>query len=137
MNPEVTDYLYKYVINNNQHIQENEISSYEALNNYDLLITFNNGTKEIFDTFANTSRRVHHIDGTKSDKQLRLDFKRRLQVLMNRKRVNQEELAKYIKSTQPMISRYLTGESIPGAITLKKIADALGCSMDDFYEDKY
>lgn len=137
MNPEVTDYLYKYVINNNQHIQENEISSYEALNNYDLLITFNNGTKEIFDTFANTSRRVRHIDGTKSDKQLRLDFKRRLQVLMNRKRVNQEELAKYIKSTQPMISRYLTGESIPGAITLKKIADALGCSMDDFYEDKY
>lgn len=137
MNSEVTNYLYKYVLNNNPYIHEEDIDSFEALNNHDLLITFKNGNKEIFDTFANTSRRVRHIDGPRSDKQLRLDFKRKLQLMMNRKWVNQEELAKRIKSTQPMISRYLTGESIPGAITLKKIADALGCSTDDFYEDNY
>ena len=53
---------------------------------------------------------------------------------MNRKWVTQEELARRINSTQPMVSRYLTGQSIPSALTLKKIADALDCNVNDFYD---
>lgn len=134
---EVTSFLYKYVMNNNPDIQEEDVSSYVALNSHDLLMEFNNGTKIVFDTFANTSRRITNIDGPVSEKQLRLDFRRRLQILMNRKWVDQTELAKRINSTQPMISRYINGQSIPSAITLKKIADALGVSTDEFYEPKY
>lgn len=134
---EVTSFLYKYVMNNNPDIQEEDVSSYVALNSHDLLMEFNDGTKIVFDTFANTSRRITNIDGPVSEKQLRLDFRRRLQILMNRKWVDQTELAKRINSTQPMISRYINGQSIPSAITLKKIADALGVSTDEFYEPKY
>ena len=135
MTNDITEYLYKYVINNNPFINEEDILSYEALNKHDLLITFRNGNKEIYDTFSNTSRRVNRIDQTQTDDlQMRLNFRRRLQTIMNRKWVTQEELARRINSTQPMVSRYLTGQSIPSALTLKKIADALDCSVNDFYD---
>jgi len=135
MTNDITEYLYKYVINNNPFINEEDILSYEALNKHDLLITFRNGNKEIYDTFSNTSRRVNRIDQTQTDdSQMRLNFRRRLQTIMNRKWVTQEELARRINSTQPMVSRYLTGQSIPSALTLKKIADALDCSVNDFYD---
>ena len=135
MTNDITEYLYKYVINNNPFINEEDILSYEALNKHDLLITFRNGNKEIYDTFSNTSRRVNRIDQTQTDdSQMRLNFRRRLQTIMNRKWVTQEEVARRINSTQPMVSRYLTGQSIPSALTLKKIADALDCSVNDFYD---
>lgn len=133
MTDDMTEFLYKYIINNNPFIKEEDIESYEALNSHDLLITYRNGVQEIYDTFLNTSRRVRHIEQA-DDSQMRLAFRRRLQTLMNRKWVTQDELAKRINSSQQMISRYLTGQSIPSALTIKKIADALNCSVDDFYD---
>lgn len=135
MMDEVTDSLYKYVMNNNPDIQPEDIDEVRALNSHDLLIKFVNGKEEVFDTFANTSRRINHIEELTSEKQLRLDFRRRLQTIMDRRWVNQDELANRIGSSQQMISRYLTGQSIPNAITLKKIADALECTTDEFYEE--
>lgn len=136
MSSEVTEFLYKYVINNNPFLREDSIESYEALNKKDLLINYKNGNKEIFDTYSNISHRVNRINQY-DDTQMRLSFRRKLQSIMNRKWVTQDELATRINSTQQMISRYLTGQSIPSALTIKKIADALECSVDDFYDDYY
>ena len=86
MTNDITEYLYKYVMNNNPFINEEDILSYEALNKHDLLITFRNGNKEIYDTFSNTSRRVNRIDQTQTDdSQMRLNFRRRLQTIMGPK----------------------------------------------------
>ena len=83
MTNDITEYLYKYVMNNNPFINEEDILSYEALNEHDLLITFRNGKQEIYDTFSNTSRRVNRIDQTQTDdSQMRLNFRRRLQTIM-------------------------------------------------------
>lgn len=133
MTNDITDFLYKYVINNNPFIDEEDIVTYKALNQHDLYIKYKNGVEEIYDTFSNISHRVNHVEPN-NDLQMRLSFRRKLQTIMNRKWVTQEELAKRINSSQQMISRYLTGQSIPSAITIKKIADALGCSVDDFYD---
>lgn len=133
---DVTEFLYKYVMNNNPFIHEEDIVSYEALNNKELIITFKNGTKEIFDTFANSSHIVSHIDHN-DDESMRKAFRRKLQSIMNQKWVTQDELARRINSSQPMVSRYLTGQSIPSAITMKKIADALGVAVDELYDDYY
>jgi DNA-binding XRE family transcriptional regulator len=135
MTADITNFLYKYIINNNPFINEEDILSYEALNEHDLLITYKNGKKEIYDTYNNTSRRINHPDSENmNDSQMRLNFRRRLQTIMNRKWVTQDELAKRINSSQQMISRYLTGQSIPSALTIKKIADALDCNVNDFYD---
>lgn len=133
MTNDITDFLYKYVINNNPFINEEDIVTYKALNQHDLYIKYKNGVEEIYDTFSNIGHRVNHVEPN-NDLQMRLSFRRKLQIIMNRKWVTQEELAKRINSSQQMISRYLTGQSIPSAITIKKIADALGCSVDDFYD---
>lgn len=133
MTADIAEFLYKYIITNNPFIDENDILSYEALNEHDLLITYKNGVKEIYDTYNNTSRRVNRIDQT-NDSEMRLNFRRRLQSIMNRKWVTQEELARRINTSQQMISRYLTGQSIPSALTIKKIADALDCNVNDFYD---
>lgn len=135
MTADVTDFLYKYVINNNPFINEEDILSYEALNEHDLLITYRNEKKEIYDTYNNTSRRINQPNSNNmDDSQMRLNFRRRLQTIMNRKWVTQDELAQRINSSQQMISRYLTGQSIPSALTIKKIADALDCNVNDFYD---
>lgn len=135
MRDEVTDFLYRYVINNNPDINEEDIDNYYATNSHELMVIFKDGTRVLFDTYANLSHRLNISDNGKlSEDEMKLQFRRRLQLMMNRKWVNQEELARRIGSSQQMISRYLTGQSIPGAITLKLIADALECSTDDFYE---
>lgn len=134
MPSDITDFLYKYVINNNPFINEQDIESYEALNEHDLLITYKNGIEEIYDTFSNSSRRINNIE-YQDDFKIRLNFKRKLQIIMNRKWVTQEELAKRINSSQQMISRYLTGQSIPNIITIKKIAEALNCDVNYFFDN--
>ena len=135
MRDEVTDFLYRYVINNNPDINEEDIDNYYATSSHELMVIFKDGTRILFDTYANLSHRLNISDNGKlSEDEMKLQFRRRLQIMMNRKWVNQEELARRIGSSQQMISRYLTGQSIPGAITLKLIADALECSTDDFYE---
>lgn len=131
---EETRFLYNYVMNNNPHIHPDDIDCFEALNIHDLQITFKNGITEVYDTFANTCRRVKDIDKPRTDKQIRNDFKRYLQIMMNRKWVDQTELAKRVDTTQPMISRYLSGSDVPGYLMLGKLAKALGCDVDDFYE---
>lgn len=45
--------------------------------------------------------------------------------------LTQTELAEKVGCTQKDISRWEAGQHEPGALTLKKLAQALGCSMDD------
>lgn len=130
---DIADNLLQCVLYNNPNISENSINDIAALNEYDLLVRFNNGDQVLFDTFSNTSRLIYISKNNPSDEQLRSEFKERLYILMRRKFYSEEELAKDIGSTQQMISRYLTGQSTPNAITLKKIANVLDCSMDDFF----
>lgn len=132
---EVTDFLYKYVLNNNPYIHEEDINNFVALNSHDLQITFKNGITEIYDTFANTCKRVSNLeDSNKTDKILKNNFKRTLQIKMSAKWIDQDELARRIGTSQQMVSKYLTGKSVPGYLILHKIANALDCNIDDFYK---
>lgn len=132
---EVTYFLYKYVLNNNPYINEEDINNFVALNSHDLQITFKNGITEIYDTFANTCKRVLNLeDSNKTDKILKNNFKRTLQIKMSAKWIDQDELARRIGTSQQMVSKYLTGKSVPGYLMLHKIANALDCNIDDFYK---
>ena len=133
MTYELTDILLKEVLKNNPGINEFEIEDCMALNEYDLLIVFRNGHRVLFDTYSKTSRRIYHSEFGYSDEQIKKEFKDRLIVMMDRKNINEEKLAKKVGTTQPMISRYISGKSLPNIITAKKIANALGCSLDDFF----
>ena len=44
--------------------------------------------------------------------------------------MTQQQLAEAAGLTQKDVSRYESGKHEPGALTLKRMAQALGCSMD-------
>lgn len=57
-------------------------------------------------------------------------FCERLRILIKSMGITQKELAKKIGCTEVTISRYITGERVPKATIVVKIANVLGVSVD-------
>lgn len=129
----MNDDLYLKVLKHNPDINKEDVKSYLVINDYDLLITYKNNQRELFDTYDNTRRYIPYISEALTTEQMRKEFTIQLSKLMRRKNVTQEELAYGVGTTQSMICKYLKGEALPGFIILKKIADTLHCQVDDLY----
>lgn len=52
------------------------------------------------------------------------------------KDLTQEDLARAVNVKRTTVTMWETGNSFPNAITLKKIAEVLGCSVDDLLKEK-
>lgn len=131
-------YLWQYVMQIDPFVQEEDIQEIQELNEWDLLIVFKNGRKVIYDRATGYFNNVFYSNRNKiTDEQEKKEFARRLRSLMTRRGITQEQLADILNSTQSLISRYATGETIPGAVTLNRIAKILNCSMDDFFYKDY
>ena len=113
-------------------LQEEDVVEARMINEFDVLFVLKDGRRIIFDSDTHYYRSLYPEDYILTDEQHQCEFRRRLRTMMRRKHINQEELAKRLGTTQAVISRYVTGESIPNYITLVKIAEALNCSTDDF-----
>lgn len=133
MDISLDDFLYNYVMNNYPMLREENIKRYIAVNSHDLLIEFNNGEKRLYDTLLNTWRYITYDEGELTDEQELYEFKTLLRKIMQRKFIDQTELARRVGVSQGMISNYMRGYSIPNALMLKKLARALDCSIDDFF----
>ena len=57
-------------------------------------------------------------------------FKKRLQLLLDEKNMNQKELAKKVGVTEVTISRYMNGERKPRIEIVNKLAEVLGTTTD-------
>ena len=55
-----------------------------------------------------------------------------LNQIMKDEKMTQEKLSDEIGINQSMISRYITGQSLPSFLTAVKIAEVLGYQIDDF-----
>lgn len=108
-----------------------DIKILKWLNDYDILIIFKDGEKYIYDTYTDYYRFIKYNSQYLTKRQWRLEFKDRLQQLMDRKNITQMKLAKLTKTSQPMISKYVSGESIPSAYMMSKIIEALQCTIYD------
>lgn len=62
-------------------------------------------------------------------------FAQSLKVLMQEKRLTQQELADKIGISQTMISNYLKGESEPGVGIIIKLAKYFGVGVEFFYPE--
>lgn len=62
-------------------------------------------------------------------------FSNNLRRMMNEDKMTQGDLAKEINVDQSMISRYVSGQSLPSLLTTIKIADALFCSIDELIKE--
>lgn len=52
------------------------------------------------------------------------------------RQITQEELATMVGITQAMVSHYETGRRVPDLETAAKIANALGCKVDDLIKEE-
>lgn len=129
---------WQYVMAISPFIQEDEVESIEELDQWDLLITFHDGRRVMFDRYTGYHRYVFYDNVNQlTEEQEKREFAYRLRSLMGRKGIGQEELAAMIGTSQTMISHYVSGKFMPNAIVLRKIAKALNYSMDDFFYRDY
>lgn len=129
---------WQYVMAINPFIQEEDIDSIEEISEWDLLITFSDGKKVMFDKHTGYHNEVFYGNVSElTEEQEKKEFSYRLRSLMGRRGIGQEELADMIGTSQTMISHYVSGRSIPSVMVLRKIAKILNCSMDDFFYRNY
>lgn len=132
------EYLWQYVLMCEPFATKDDVEEIRELNEWDLLIVFKNGKKIIYDRFTNYHKDIYYVSIDEiTEEQEKKEFAYRLRSFMGRREITQERLAKMTDLTQAMISRYVRGEAVPSAIILRKIAKALNCSMDDFFDRNY
>ena len=92
----------------------------------------------MFDRFTGYYQNIFYdsIDDV-TPEQEKIEFSYRLRSLMGREGIGQEELANMIGTSQVMISRYVRGEVVPSIVVARKIAKALGYSLDEFFYKEY
>jgi DNA-binding Xre family transcriptional regulator len=115
---------------------EDDLVRAEQLNEYEILFEFKNGRKCVYDTMMHGFRGFYPEGYELTDEEWKSSFRVRLHKLMKHRQITQEELAAAVGTSQVMISRYITGQCVPGVVMLAKISRALHCSMDDLiYQD--
>lgn len=114
-------------------VKKENIIDYKDINEYEVLIKLRpKGDLIIYDSLSNTIRGCnYHTQLT--EKENRNEFKMRLRAMLLHSRLSQKDLSRISGISERTLTRYVNGETLPDYISLKKIADALKCKVDDLY----
>lgn len=98
----------------------------------ELLIETRDGDRYIYDDLDKTFRKVSKDSNDVTEEEFRREFGYRLQTIMFRRGLTQDELSERSGVSRASISSYMRGKSSPTFYTLRKLARAMGCSIEDF-----
>lgn len=118
-------------------IEEDDIAETYMINEFDLFVKFKDGRKYIYDTYHKYFSGFYPENHELTDEEWSRSFKTRLRKIMSRNKITQDELSERLDLSRRTINRYVNGETIPDALTLKKISLALGCPLDEFFYKEY
>ena len=104
------------------------VTDYQIINEFDLVVLLHDDSYILYDDFDKTIRPLHEIS---SEDDYRREFGRRLQSIMDRKRITQTMLSESTGIPQPRLSEYINGRHTPNLYAADMIAAALGCSVED------
>lgn len=137
MDEGMNEYPWCHVLKISPFIKKDDIEEIKEINGWDLLVIFKDGRKIIVETDSGYHRSLFYNDINElSEEQEKKEFGYALRTMMKRKYMNQEDLAEFVGTSQTMISHYMSGRCLPNIIMGRKLAKALGCSMDElFYID--
>lgn len=124
-----SDYVY--------HVRpdESKIVSYEQFDTYELLVTMDDGSKELYDMTSHTTRRVRPEKNdilSMNEEEYSLEFGYRLTARLRDSSLSLEDLSEETNISIPTLYRYMSGDSIPSFYKAIKIARALGCDITEF-----
>ena len=126
--------LWPYVIHIRPLAKKEDVKVLQWISKDDVLIIFTDNKKYIYDTLTGMSRyiRYNDIEDMTNDDWVR-EFKDRLNIMLARSYMNQSEFAKKLGTTQPMVSRYISGRDMPSTYIINKIINVLDCELDDLF----
>ena len=108
---------------------------YDGDDSYDVIVVMQDGSVYLYDSFEQGSRYAKTLDdlfrSPESETEWRKKFSYNLYRVMRRKGFNQVGLSEASGVSTMSISNYTNGCSTPSVYILIKIADALGCTVND------
>lgn len=111
------------------------IVDYEAFDEFELLLTRNNGTKEIFNVLDKTFRILNpderDIASMSKDDYAR-EFGFRLTSKLRSSNITFDELAEKANISDRTLYGYLNGDRVPNFHVAVKLARALNCDINEF-----
>lgn len=78
-----------------------------------------------------------NIDLPEEEVKRRILFADNLRYIIRSKGISQTKIARYIGTSVSTIGRYMKGQSMPSDDCINKIADAIGCTVDELFDDTY
>ena len=111
----------------------NDMAGWEQYNDREFLVTLNDGSTYLFDGVRQLARHVRLVDNSSNltNEEWLKGFSDLLKERLRRKHIRQYELAKLIGVTPRTVNRYIACESMPPLQIVQRIAEAVGCSVDD------
>lgn len=126
-----------YIRHINPFIKEDDVEEVRMVNDFDLYVKLIDGRKYLYDTLTGYFRGILESEQRKSRERLKMEFKRRLRTLMNRRRITQDDLADILGLSRATINRYVNGDTVPDFITMQEIATILNYPLDEFTFKEY
>ena len=102
---------------------------------YYITFLLDNNDRIEFDGSDNTIRWIRKIDRCVDSDEFRKEIGRNIKKFIIYKGLNQQEVSERVGITPAMLSRYITGTSIPGIDKINKLANVLGCRVGDLIGD--
>lgn len=102
-----------------------------------ITVKLQDGSMFEYDWLDNSIRHVRTKNGSHDDEVLRKEFSANLEKMIPYSGLTKSELAKKLGITNAMLSRYLRGTSMPSVDKAYKIARAIGCRVDELFDDTY
>lgn len=125
--------LYLDILESNPDLKNKKIKACTAINLYTLIILYENGQRELFDLYNHTRRYIDYESDMLTTEETRKEFKYILSRLMDIFGYSQDDLSEKLNVSRKTIARYLSGQSLPGYLILKRLADLFNCTVDDLY----
>lgn len=125
------------ILNVRPNARQEDIVKVLWIDDWDLFIMFDDGTKHIYDIGTESSRMYTYSLDTITEEQWKFEFKDKLKCRLAHIFMSQDELAEKVGTTQSMISRYINGDAMPGLYMFHKIVDAIGCDDRDLLFQDY
>lgn len=102
-----------------------------------ITVKLSDGTLFDYSPMDNSIRRVRVDEYETDETVIRKEFGSNLQKLIPFSGMSKSELAEKVGITNAMLSRYISGKSMPSVSKAYHIAKAIGCRIDELFDSTY
>lgn len=107
------------------------MKSYTYDGRYSITTELDDGSRYIYNDLEHGTRKLPNNKDNMSEEEYRQEFGYRLRSIMNDKAMTQSMLSERTGIPQPQLSTYVNGKCTASSYTVRKIAQALNCSVDE------